>query len=1394
MNANWDRHDDTTKFLFARESDVLNGDFETQARLVLPKLKDEFDRLANEGIANSHGLDNFLQVAMAWITTYLGERIGAPDVRATISRYLRDPEAVQVKPCLVKPGLCRAPQPTISLKEDAAVRGVGGRIGHTGVSLKLGEILYCRPNLPECAEYITIDSGPNEKADTRAALCIPFDSRLGVKAEFTSCDNGPVCKSDRYRELSPAKSADGSTAPTNQKEKMRARWVLNIESVSDKFTRDFALEILKKDEFLAVVNKLIEMLDTYQKERDMHLALERSSTLLALAANNLQPRPAYRALLREISKVCDGADVTLHLRDLMDVDDPKETHEQNESRKDRNRSRCSVFVTGAGQNYGDFLVNERIGLEVGQIGWALSEKEWPDNTVSGSALHLNSDDESKAPSRVQYIVGEEITEAMKGTGTLAFKQLMPDTVLNVTVPIFFHKLKIGVINIEWDKAHLTKGDPRFGNEVKFSELHDLKGRNFLEDEYLSSRMKVVYRMADYLSLVIDYFDDLKHLFQKNITDLNDKETLKQLSRDGALRRVMGYYVSQGMNKADECPAEKSIREVEETCLQDLVDAVGYFLASSTKLRILVSVRRVSKDGNQLEQHVHHWPEEPKSISRNKEPIPIIEFESVLGTCAYQGIPLFGPIEGDEKHLVLKVDKVCADLLRDPPTTVKYRQAGPNPRYEVGVPLIFGSKLLGTFDLEQFEPNPKVQSAPQGLTEIELCSYLQWARAIAFLLAYIEDTRDNFSEFVAFERFVLLCAQLIAEVPVAPQQFLEIATNAFAEIVPVQNASIGKDTSTNGNKLRKLAQLRFRGGGESILSWDIDKSAKSLMGSEVEAEPGKTVTAMMTNYHALMQVLPTQRFGDDTFREAIEKIIVELKDNETELLDPSRGASDALLNVFRFLNEKLRTHLMHPLNEFGHEHEPFSQTRESAKSTKPNRYAWFLHLRRYDSEDENQYWVSDPDSPLAKTPLSYCYTQEVADILYEVKKTMAEESDAKRALATVLRGRVKNTEFREEEFKKVIDEITNTLPDNAKEDDILQTIATQLSRRKRDKPDTPPGLMNDDEEEIPSFTNSVAAGDRAIVVPDLNLSPNRSARDHGWFWRYTYTVVGMPFMLDKTCIAVLNVFRKRNDSIDNNFFRIEEREVAQELVNTVNELLTKLVRVERFEKPSEEKFDKEFASLRNYLVKLSTNNPEGKTRLIVVRSPFARSEESFEVILKHLFGDGTDPSLHKPLRLKNWISDTVVVDRIDRGLKKIEALREFALNLPTLIANTKCIFLFTANAQDLEIDGNPVYVGAIPADSYDDFALRRNTERDEDLYRRWLVGRVMDQIASESNVVARRIDNWTHEEFTQWVLNHGKEVEGADLYHAKRHLSDPQSWRPTKHLFCLNRWDVEPVED
>jgi hypothetical protein len=1410
MKTNWQRHDDLTGILFKCESALLEGPIGETAPNQLIGLKKRFYELAKAGIANSHGLDHFLQVAMAWITTYWAEKTKEPNFRATVSLYLQPLKAILVKPCVVYPGRCQPPQPTISLKT-----GICGGIGHTGVSMLLDRILYCQPGEANCGQYIPIESGSGGAVKSFAALCIPLNFRALEKGLADLSPTAPcvISKEDCAKVKALSETDERAGNSRSQEAELRARWVLNIECVSKDLDRALADEILTDPEFKKVLKTMIVTLDAYQKGRDMHRALERASTLLALANNTMRPKPAYRALLQEISSLCDGADVTLHLRDLFDHRDPA---------KDlRDQKRCSVYVAGVGNNFRDFLINERIGLRTGQIGWALSKEEPEPGQVSNSNLVLKLPRESEYKKvGVQYIVGKEIEDALNDPdNALPFKQLMPETCLNVAVPIHFHDMKIGVINIEWDKKHLEHGFRKLNLGSLPLNLHK-EGRNILEQKYLSDRLPLVYRMADYLSLVIDYFDDIDHLAKRpTAKQALNPEVMKRINHRGALRKILSYYVQQGMISADKQIKEgiKDLREAERGCLQDLVDAVGYFLATTTALRILVSVRRTGlrPEGPVLEPHVRHWLEGDSNSTiqeRLNAPIPIEDMKTVLATVAYRGVPLFGEIspEGDKMLLDKTWEKLFEDhhgAVTDAEiTAVPYSAAGENPRYETAVPLVFGERLLGTFDFEQFELEP-AGSLELELDERGLCAHLEWGRAISFLIAYLEDAKEDArlesgKRSEHFHRFQLLCAQLIAEVPVAAEHLREIATDTFAEIIPVEDVNVDENLTAEKIKGRQFAQLEFRGGGNDWLTWKISetqsqspsqpedapprKVSRALLDSQIEAEAGKTVPAMMASYHALIQELQSKP-SDDPFLDAIERIIDDLQISERDLLDdPSLDAGESVLRVFSFLEDALRRSLRP----------------QPGKPHKVKDYAWFLHVLCFDSKTGDQALVCNPDPAEPEKRLAYCNTHEMEEIVNTVMS--APEAKRLEKFRDLLKHRAeesKSGKISPEELAKAIKEMETDLQGVPTEESLIRVITDWLCRpKKKHRPksrETGENVerqhsdVSDDEKRASGFTWAVARAGHPIVVPQINLSPNRSERGLGWFWREPYTVLGIPFKLnpgkpDEECIAVLNIFRRRESSSDMNFFRIDERDKARELANAFNTLLEKLVELKHYPVLSDEDLRAGLSELKRELIERARDKTK---KLIVVQTPFARSAESFEEIREHVFANATEPEISNPVfrpeQENRSFTDRNVVIRLgekDRG--KPDKLNALGPKLAEDAGFATRVFLFVSNSEDIVQNEVPLYSPYFQLHTHDDSLLQRDgSSKEESLYSQWLLGKART-ISSGTGVLARRTGRYSHSEFEAWALEFGKTTEQADYYRASGHLKKPAAWRPSNEVLSL----------
>jgi hypothetical protein len=1389
MKTNRQRHDPQTAELF-RDEETLRTAFPaenwTAVQAVLDKWRQELSEQKDAGIASSRGLDHFLQVAMAWITTYLGRRAGSDSFRSTVSLFLPSLQAVLVKPSVVAPHKARAPQPTISTDPGNPNFGYRGAIGHTGVVMVSNEILYCQPVATKCAQYIELEAGRSQ-----AALCIPLkgiytDLALDFKKKIpaagnTTCSLNGHCKpfSDRISSLN------------------EDRIVLNIECISDYLNAPNAVALLDNPEFADVVQVIIDTVTDYQKQRDTHRALEHSSTLLALATNTLRPRDSYRALLREISTACDGADVTLHLRDLFDKE---------------NEHRCSLFVTGIGKNFRDFLINERIGLPSGQIGLALSDSsDYPaDMTASTFELNLNSDAQGQSV-KVRYVAGDEITKSLTGANEIPFKQLMPNTFLNVTVPIYFDDIKMGVLNLEWDQKTLEI-DAGLG---RLSPTLDADSRQAIEN-YLSECLPVVYRMADYFSLVIDYFDDVQNLIGRpKEEELNSPDFIDRLEREGALRKVMRYYMKRGMTKAEELAKEvnsssdasdpdKEFR-AEASCLQDLVDAMGYFLAHISDLRILVSVRRKALDEKNrwiLRYQTSHWLEGDKENQEYKEsPIEIDHQESVLAACARWGIPLFGTIENilvDGKPVLMKNGIPKRQLRLDerftngdsrfpqlPQQTVPYRPAGRAPRYEVGVPLIFGGNLLGTFDFEQFE-REKSTGDPKPLRKHDLCAHLEWSRAITFLLAYINDAISPISQtesrLKAFRRFQALTAQLIAEVPVDQEQFVAIATDSFAEIFPVKAAEVRKlkkksdeqkeGHSDDADAARSLAPagaashldlLRFRGVVENVLSWEETETAKRvLLRSRSEAKPRSTMSSMMTAYHSLVLNLREDP-EEEAFKVAIDRTIVDLARAKDQLTNPARDAGEAILNLFLFLHKSLRRNLV-------------GLAEEAEGGVKESEYAWFLHVRRFEPGQEfSSFGCEIEDTDKKKNVLAYCYTSEMKTIVERIQRQIKNSSRLELLKAT-------ESVLQKRSIKPVGELMRNVkaaLPAEGPvgEQELIHALTVCLARNRVIKSGDP------------SLTLFVAnAGGPLVVVPQINLSPLRSERGYGWFWELTYTVLGIPFMLNDQCVAVLNIFRRRDSTRDMRFFRIEERDKATELVSSVNEIVNEIVDVQRIKPIRRDELAQKLQPLVDDLVAKAERST---AKLIVVQSPFATSDDSFNDLWDIVFSSQNTPAL-----LENAVrfpdDDTSIQKRnvVIRFGKRIDDYERLGADLRLLVEKANRVFLFTARREDLlQSASEPVYAPHVPIGVVD-ATLLRDDARQEEAYRKWLLGKaIVSTVGDRVKMLFRRDDakqEWTYRAFTQWLRDRRRDSETADYYYLTE-LLQSSSWRPDKKTLALSRW-------
>jgi len=1055
---------------------------------------------------------------MLSITARLAAQCPQPTMapyKATISVHYPKHRAISVKPCFYSPGRCAVQHTTISLASPQPGEPIGftGRVGHSGLSLLHGEVLYCSRHTcsgGNCSQYVALKRP--DRLPSVAALCIPLKPGIrdvirafmdggaegAVAAGVIACRAGSGscdCSNDAVGRLIESKGG----------QKIESVAVLNLECATDDLSFARARGILEDEAIVSLLEQVTVSVEGYSRDREKYKVLKTCTSLFDLSQHNLSIRETYRALMREVSEMCDGADVTLHLRDL---DKSKDEEKPNDD-----DSRCINLVTGIGKNFRGFLVNERYGLQDGLVGSVLSRRE--------------SD----------YVTKDQIDEALAThEPSKPFKQLMPRSCLNLAVPLAFQEFVFGVLNIEWDETCLAGQDA---------------------SEYIKKRRPLIERVAAYLAQVIDYYEDRENpAFRPPPADQEAHSR-----REEVQRQRIAYYVQQAIDDLD--------KEVdEESSLKKLINAVGYLVGFDNDLRIMVSLRKlvVVNDLELLRLIADHGvprfigegDEESLSIisaypsAREARSHLLVEVgTSVLGTCAKLGVPLFGEVIG---RSTFKPDVLCLELLREKERDllkeeedIRYAPCGrPEPRYEVALPLVFGGKTIGTLDFELFAADEKKtrhagSSADLRLKAHELPGFLDWARAAAFCMAYSEDKSlgrllDQ-QKKESLSRFQTLCAQAIANIRLPGKQAEKIAEQYFHELIPFEGLSVEPfdwaasyiaQTSPSSDEQPRESRtaLRFRGRplGELRLNRgsNSDPSPRSLFPEHRGEGPGGTVKRLMASY--FISNLLTVRHEREESRELVESFQriqhrLELKISEEKFSGPSVHAGGVITSVFDLLKEALA--------------DEFNSSKKEA-----SRYAWFLYLARLDPQD-------DCTTLCCGTPWHRWAGADTEDMKARIEEAC---NDSKEGLKNILL-RAERTE----DILRFLERAAQ-FPRNPEK---LKEVFIEVLADK-DHPVAGGALEIDHEGDELSFTRHVAASREIQSSINFNMSPHRSPFDTSWFYTRPYSIVGLPIVLGDRSIGVLNVLRRRDTGDDFLFFSNEELSAANALKVFIAELFMRFV--------------------------------------------------------------------------------------------------------------------------------------------------------------------------------------------------------------------------------------------
>ena len=1101
MRTDRSRINVSTRLLLDIEKDLRHAD-RSGMKAMLPFLSSGiYSRIDSYShIRTSREVEEFLQLSMIYIAARLHfdfRDARETDYKVSTSVYNLEHDLFVMKPSYFFPGRCSIRHPTILLTRGAnegrtAEATDGDReVGVSGLALASGEVLHCTrlQGSSPCPFYIPLESR------SVSAVSIPLTVDLaGALDRFGRAKNprtGPglhCCTSKKSLHPFPGRK---NSAPTYG--------VLNIDCSTGELEIQKAKLILADREIRHVLGIMVDRLAGYRADRAAYRVLRNCTALFQLSQHTLQARQAYVALLREISEVCDGAEVTLHLRDMFDDDD---------------RDRSVKLVAGSGPRFRGFLIGERYGD--GLVGEAMSG--------TGQFMSLGL---------------EEINSALSGDRQYSYRRLMPGTALNAALPIRFHKRVIGAINIEWDR--------RLISDMSSEET----------DRYLDARQPVLERLAQYFALIIDYFDD------RDNENLQPPDALVRQStyvrRSTSRRRVLAYYVDSALRRVDVMAHEAQRRERDswapqlELILHDIIDAVGYFLTFENKHRILASVRHHDRrtESSQLELvYAHGFNPKDRQELGPGGPIPIGAGTSVLGTCAELGVAVFGQVEESRYLRPDPLCELCAPetdrrVLRQP---IHYKPAGRHPVYEVGVPLVFGGSVLGTFDFELFslvlDRAPEENSdQPPALAGHELAPFLEWARAITFCMAYAEDALDPEPAIAelgdrhreAYRRFQRLCAQIVANVVIPHDLLTSIAGEYLRGLIPLGKLELKPGAGDGGAEpvpaadapLTQLAKdstqdLWWRGKqlGTISMSLDAETVPPHSVFPEKSLSTGTSILAKRFTaafYAAALSAERSSEFDSREFKRALGSVQSAFLDR-VEALKESGGLTVlgpyALIQTFFNL---LHRALHRLLPEGG----------GGSTARQPSRHGWFLYMAQCVPDPD-----PDPDPDIGERAVLRSgapFARWAAMGTEEMKSLIARVLDSRKDPEQVL-GEILGSAVAED---ILADWRAQTHATAHSIESLEELFLEALALRGREYPDPT-------RDQGPSLTAATILKKKVMSVIDLNRSPERSKRWSEWFFGdKAYGIVGVPILLADRAIGILQIFRRREAIDDVLFFKNDE---------------------------------------------------------------------------------------------------------------------------------------------------------------------------------------------------------------------------------------------------------------
>lgn len=1083
--------------------------------------------LATSFVRTSKELDEFLQLAMLYVVTllpYKSEDGRKLTYKVSLAIHSARHDVLLIKPSFYYRGRCAALHPAASLSGDAPA---GDRpIGQTGVSFLLGKALVCkRFGADPCPQYIKLRS--HGELETTASLCIPLTATITRTVarldEERDASGSCSVNCDLLRAAAGLVTLGGTSEVSND----HPSAVLNVE-FHETPTITQRLRFVHDSRLSEILGHVHRTLTQHQQERDRYRTLKACTSLFDLAHHNFSPRGAYELLLRQVSKVCSGADVTLHVRDLGPEDD----------------DRCIRLVEGVGRNFRGFLINDRQSIEYGVVGNEFRQLNDSNPTVR---------------------FAEQIDELLR-TSSPNYRQLMPDTVLNMAlaVPAADGGRPLAVLNIEWDREALAR--------AAVSRTKDEA------EQYINGVLATLRRIADYFGLVVEHFADDDALSESG----GDLDNLRE---ESDRRLWLSYHVDTSLKKLD---SEASAPLQQPDFLGEIIHGAGYLLNAKRDLQFYLSYRRLEKNGvddnGRLELVVAHGMGRPDAANAGIPPRSAIEIgagDSVMATAAKTRLPIFGELHPDavRSGFSLSPDADCEAELREKGVTqpIRYRSSGTiQPIYEVAVPVVLGGDLKGVVDFEQFKRNQVDNQERAALAERarlnrqQLVGFRQWARSISLCIGFSEDRSTGLYSAAPpdFRVFVNLVASIVANVRMPEELIAAVELELLQSLAPVVRAErqlLTSDSTASGDPERRSAgfspqealrrvRIRHRGETRGLLEVTLSPST----GGEVEgplfpyaadSEAVDMALRFLASYKASLLASPdawekeTEEFkvwlkgAEDVFDEEFEKL---MQSEEGPLLD----AGEVLLRIFELIHQSL-------------EKARWLGGVAGGRGARESSYGWYVYhgAVRESTQEQIQYenyltCRHGDDYHLSMQ------TEEARKVVLQIRNDWQPGDDWKERFRTLIerRGFAETSTRPVERGVRQVDGAQTRKPSDSEG---MRELTWILGTEDYPRDDEKKGI-----------TSRTAATRKAQCYPDIVPSPYRSDKPviNLLFHDQPYTIISVPVTLevagkDLQTVGVINFLRRRDRVSDLGFFKAGEVEVAERLVKRVTDRLRQVIHAE-----------------------------------------------------------------------------------------------------------------------------------------------------------------------------------------------------------------------------------------